>query len=406
MRYIIVLGDGMADYKQPSLGNRTPLEVAHKPNIDYLCHYGKCGLIKTIPNGMNPASDVANLSVLGYDPTIYYSGRSPLEALSMGVEMADKDVAIRTNLVTLSDDEKLTDKIMLDYSAQEISTDEARALITAIQEKLGDDRFSFHSGISYRHCLIDKSGNKDTVLTPPHDISERRIGDYLPKGKDADIFRNLIEKSIEILKGHPINKERIHTNKRPANAIWFWGLGTKPTFPSFSKKTKGLKGAVISAVDLIKGIAKGTEMKVYEVEGATGNIDTNYMGKARAVIDALKDGYDFVYLHIEAPDECGHRGEAENKVKAIESVDKVTGFIKASLDDMQEDYVIAVLSDHATPLCLRTHTTDPVPYLIYNSTIKTTSKVEYNEEDSALGEFLTDGGKLTQTMFNWKGDDN
>lgn len=401
MRYIIVLGDGMADYKQAQLGNKTPLELAYKPNIDYLCKHGKCGLIKTIPDGMNPASDVANLSVLGYDPSVYYSGRSPLEALSIGVQMEDNDVAMRVNLVTLSSDEGLENKTMIDYSAGEISTAESKVLIDYIQESLGDDRFQFYSGISYRHCLIDKLGLKDIEFTPPHDISGKPIKDYLPKGKDEDIYKNFIIESVKLLYNHPINQERIELNKSPATAIWFWGLGTKPSFPSFYEKNK-MKGAVISAVDLIKGIAKGTEMKVYEVAGATGNIDTNYMGKAEATIQAVKDGYDFIYLHIEAPDECGHRGEAENKIKSIEEIDSVVGYIKSNLDNMQEDYVIAVLSDHATPLCLRTHTSDAVPYLIYNSTIKVDSTISYNEEDAMRGEYLDDGGKLTQTMFNWR----
>lgn len=399
MRYIIVLGDGMADYHRGPLGNNTPLELAVKPNIDNLCYNGKSGLIKTIPEGMKPASDVANLSVMGYDPTVYYSGRSPLEALSIGVKMEDSDIALRVNLVTLSDDEVFEEKTMLDYSAGEISTKEAELIIKSVQKELGNDRFKFYNGVSYRHCLIDKEGNLDTEFTPPHDISDQKITDYLPTGKDGETFLQLIKQSAELLKNHPVNLKRIAEGKNPATAVWFWGAGTKPSLPSFYEKYK-LKGAVISAVDLIKGIAKGAEMKVYEVEGATGNLDTNFKGKAQAVIQAVKDGYDFVYLHIEAPDECGHRGEGENKIKAIEKIDEVTAFIVNSLNEMKEDYVVAVLCDHATPLCLKTHTSDPVPYIIYNSTKNYLSGLKYTEKDAQKGEFLQSGGMLIKTMLN------
>lgn len=399
MRYIIVLGDGMADYHRGPLGKSTPLEKAVKPNIDKLCYYGKCGLIKTIPDGMKPASDVANLSVMGYDPTVYYSGRSPLEALSMGVQMLEDDIALRANLVTLSDETKLEDKTMLDYSAGEISTSEAKILMQDIQNALGNDRFQFYSGISYRHCLIDKKGSMSTVFTPPHDISDKNIAKFLPQGEGSGEYLDLIKKSIEILDEHPINLKRKAQGKKPASAVWFWGAGTKPSLPMFSDRYN-LKGAVISAVDLIKGIAKGAGMKVYEVEGATGNIDTNFAGKAQAVIQAIKDGYDFVYLHIEAPDECGHRGEGDNKIKAIEKIDEVTGYIKSKLDNLNEEYVIAVLCDHATPLCLKTHASDPVPYLIYYSTKELKSGLKYTELEAQKGDFLDNGGMLIMNMFN------
>lgn len=398
MKYVIVLGDGMADYHRGPLGDSTPLEKARKPYIDMLGEKGIVGLVKTIPEGMSPASDVANLSVMGYDPKEYYSGRSPLEALSIGIDMGRKDVAMRVNLVTLSSEEKLEDKVMKDYCGGEISTQEADVIIKDLQKELGSDRFSFFTGTSYRHCLIDKKGGLKTEFTPPHDISDKKIGEYLPQGVESDVFRKMIEKSIEILKHHPINKKRIKDNKNPVTSIWFWGAGTKPELTPFEKKFS-LKGAVISAVDLIKGIAKGAKMKVYEVEGATGNIDTNFMGKAQAVIKALKEQNDFVYLHIEAPDECSHQGDYKNKILAIEKIDEVTGYIYENLKKQKEDFIIAVLCDHATPLVLKTHTSDPVPFLIYNSKEKKVSNLKYTEKAAKKGVFLDKGEKIIKTML-------
>ncbi|MFW5779904.1 MAG: cofactor-independent phosphoglycerate mutase [Bacillota bacterium] len=398
MKYVIVLGDGMADYHRGPLGESTPLEKAKKPYIDMLAQKGVVGLVKTIPEGMSPASDVANLSVMGYDPTIYYSGRSPLEALSIGIDMQKQDVAMRVNLVTLSSDKKLEDKVMVDYCGGEISTKEADSIIKDIQKELGDERFSFFTGTSYRHCLIDNKGCLKTQFTPPHDISDKKIGKYLPKGQEGKLFREMIEKSIELLKKHPINKKRLSEGKNPVSSIWFWGAGTKPQLKSFEEKYK-LKGAVISAVDLIKGIAKGANMKVYEVEGATGNINTNFMGKAAAAIKALKQGNDFVYLHIEAPDECSHQGDAKNKIKSIEKIDEVTGYIYENLKKEKEDFVIAVLCDHATPLVLKTHTSDPVPFLIYNSKEKIKSNLIYTEKAAKKGVFLDKGVKIIETML-------
>ncbi len=398
MKYIIVLGDGMADYHSGPLGNATPLELAHKPYIDDLASKSVFGLIKTIPDGMKPASDVANLSVMGYDPKTSYTGRSPLEALSMGINMSDTDIALRTNLVTLSDDEKLEDKVMLDYSAGEISTKEAAQLMEEIQRQLGNDRFVYHAGISYRHCLIDHSGTLDTQFIPPHDISGKKIAEYLPKGADSAVFTQMIEKSIAILKDHPTNLERIARGKPPASAVWFWGAGTKPALTAFFDKYQ-LKGAVISAVDLLKGIAVGADMKNYHVEGATGNIDTNFSGKAQAVIQALDEGNDFVYLHIEAPDECGHRGEADNKILAIEKIDEVVGHIYTTLTERNEDFVLAVLPDHGTPLSVRTHVADPVPYFVYRSGQHEKGMSKYTEKAAKNGLWLEDGGDLIKLML-------
>ena len=399
MRYLIVLGDGMADYLKGPLGQSTPLEMAYKPNIDYLASRGMTGLIQTIPHGMKPASDVANLSVLGYDPAVYYSGRSPLEALAMGVIMEETDIALRANLVTLSQAQTFEDKIMLDYSADEIPTHQAKLLIDAIKREMQNDRFNFYAGVSYRHCLIDKQGGgKDVAFTPPHDISDKKIGEYLPKGEGAQAFIDLIKKSQKILETHPVNINRAKEGKNKANALWFWGAGTKPKLIPFYEKYQ-LKGAIISAVDLLKGIAAGADMEAPTVQGATGNIDTNFQGKAQAVIDAFERGLDFAYLHIEAPDECGHRGQAQAKIKAIEKIDEVVGMLVDYLNKAGEDYVIAVLCDHATPLCLRTHVSDPVPYIIYNPRKETISDTKYTEKDAQKGEFLPKGQMLIEKML-------
>lgn len=367
MKYVIMLGDGMADLPIKELGDKTPLEVAKKPNIDALAKVGEVGIVRTVPEGMKPASDIANLSVMGYNPREYYSGRSPLEAVSIGVEFTESDVTYRTNLVTLSDEADYGERVMVDYSAGEISTAEAKELILAVQESLGDDIWTFYPGISYRHCLLVKDGLDGADLTPPHDISGRKIGEYLPKGENGEKLLDLMKKSYDVLKNHPVNLKRIEKGLRPANSIWFWGEGRKPALPNFKEKF-GLSGAMISAVDLLKGIAKVAGMEVVEVEGATGNIDTNYVGKAMAALDALTR-HDFVYIHVEAPDECGHRGECENKVKSIEDIDEK--IVKVLLDGLSgQDFAIMILPDHPTPISIKTHSSTPVPYLIYRSTEK------------------------------------
>lgn len=407
MKYVVILGDGMADYPSKALGGRTPLEAANKPNIDDLCKKGKLGLVKTVPDGMKPGSDVANLSMMGYAPDKYYTGRSPLEALSMGVDLQDTDLAIRCNLVTLSDEENYADKTMLDYSAGEITTEEAKELIEFLQQKLGDECIDFHAGVSYRHCLVAHNAKKGTEFTPPHDISDKKITEYLPKGEYGDIFSDIMTDSYNLLKDHPINQKRIEKGLNPANSIWLWGEGTRPELTPFEEKY-GIKGAVISAVDLIKGIGTGAKMKVINVEGAIGTYNTNFSGKAKACIDALKDGYDYVYIHMEAPDECGHQGDADNKVKSIELIDSlVVKYVKEQLDKINDDYKILIAPDHPTPLSLKTHTSDPVPFVIYSHTAgaKDAAPAEdakpYSEENAqASGLFFSTGEELMDEFLH------
>ena len=397
MKYLIVLGDGMADRPLTELKGMTPLEYAATPNFDKLAAKSSVGLVKTVPDGMKPGSDVANLSVLGYDPKRYYSGRSPLEALSIGVIMKPGDVAVRTNLVTLSDEEKLEDKTMLDYSAGEIPTEEARKIIESVEEELGSERLKFYSGVSYRHCLIETNGTTATKLTPPHDISGKKVGEYLPQGEMGGEMRELIRRSGEILADHPVNVKRRAEGKRPATHVWFWGAGTKPTLDTFFSKF-GLKGAIVSAVDLLKGIAKGTEMYAPCVKGATGTLSTNWKGKVEAVKDCFKSGIDYVYLHFEAPDECGHQGDIPGKIAAIEKVDEALGELKEFLDSTGEDYKIAVLPDHPTPIEVRTHTSSPVPYMMYDSRKPVDSGLKYNEKDAQNGEYLDNGQMIIAKM--------
>lgn len=397
MKYVVVLGDGMADLPDPMSG-MTPLDEAKKPAMDRLAALGQTGLVQTIPEGLKPGSDVANLSVMGYPPEIYYSGRSPLEALSMGIGMEDTDVAIRCNLVTLSEEEDFASRRMLDYSAGEITTAESRELMKAVQQALGNDEFRFYGGVSYRHCLIYKNGNLATALTPPHDILDRVIGSYLPSGKDKERFLALIEASGGVLKNHPVNIKRAADGKRPATHIWLWGAGFKPKLDSFYEKY-GLTGAVISAVDLLKGIAKGAGMLSPDVIGATGTLQTNMQGKVDAVIDCLKSGCDYVYLHVEAPDECGHQGDRAGKIKAIEMVDAMLHKIWEYLDATGEPYAIALLPDHATPLSLRTHTSAPIPYAVYSSAKPYHSGLRFTEKDAQKGVYLPTGQHIIQTML-------
>lgn len=365
MKYIVILCDGMADEPLEELGGRTPLEAAETGNMDRLAADSEIGMVRTVPVGMAPGSDTANLSVIGYDPRKYYSGRSPLEALSIGAEMGEKDVSFRCNLVTLSEEEdKYEDRVILDHSSGEIPTEEAAVLVEALRKGLEREGYTFYAGTSYRHLLIQKDG-KVTELTPPHDILTKKIGEYLP---GDPVLREMMVKSYDILKDHPVNVQRRAEGKNPANSAWFWGAGTRPALTSFEEKN-GVKGAMISAVDLLKGIAVGTRMKNISVEGANGGLDTNYEGKADAALKALlEDDCDFVYVHVEAPDEMGHQGSIEKKIKAIEYLDgRVVGRIKEGMDASGEDYRMLVLPDHPTPISVKTHTANPVPYVLYDS---------------------------------------
>ena len=399
MKYLVMLCDGMADEPNEALGNSTPMEKANKPCMDSLAAKAEVGIVKTVAEGLKPGSDVANLSVLGYEPAVYYSGRSPLEAASIGIDLKDTDVTLRCNLVTLSDEEDYEKKTILDYCADDISSEEAKILIEYIQEKLGNDKFRFYAGVSYRHCLVWSNGNPHPgVLTPPHDITGKVITDYIPKGEAVDELYDLMKKSYDLLKDHPVNKARIARGKRPANSIWLWGEGTKPLLDNFSEKF-GKKGSMISAVDLLKGIAICAGMNSVDVEGATGYLDTNFDGKCKAAIEEFKKGADLVYIHVEAPDECGHRGEIENKVKAIEMIDEhilapVVEFLRG-----YDDFAVLVCPDHPTPLSIRTHTSTPVPYLIYDSKNEIDSgvKVFCEKEARETGNYIEKGF----TMMNY-----
>jgi len=370
MKYLVMLCDGMADYPIESLGGKTPLEAAETPCMDKLAQTARVGLVKTVADGMKPGSDVANLSVLGYDPKIYYTGRSPLEAGSIGIDMKKTDVSLRCNLVTVTDEENYADKTILDYCADDISTEDAEILIKFLAEKLDNDEFKFYSGVSYRHCLIWNNGTLDLGnITPPHDITGKPVKDYVPTHPNAAKLYELMQKSYTLLKDHPLNKARIEKGLRPANSIWLWGEGVRANLDDFKEKF-GLKASMISAVDLLKGIGKFSNMNVVDVKGATGYIDTNFEGKAQAAINEFKNGQDFVYIHVEAPDECGHRNETENKVKSISLIDKlVLAPVVAELEKMG-DFRVLVTPDHATPLSLKTHTNDPIPFFIYDSTKK------------------------------------
>lgn len=382
MKYLVMLCDGMSDEPFAALDNKTPMMKAYKPCMDSLANKGEVGLVKTVQDGMKPGSDVANLSVLGYDAKKYYSGRSPLEAASIGIDLKSTDVTFRCNLVTLSDDSEYSDKTMLDYCADDISTQEAEVLINYIQEKLGNDTFSFYPGVSYRHCLVWDNGVVDGhILTPPHDITDRPVKQYIPQGEHVSALYDMMKKSYDLLKDHPVNLDRIKRGKRPANSIWLWGEGTKPALDSFYSKFS-VNGSMISAVDLLKGIAICADMTSVDVEGATGYIDTNFDGKCKAAIEEFKRGQDLVYIHVEAPDECGHRGEAQNKVRSIELIDEkilspVVEFLRG-----YDDFAVLVCPDHPTPLCIKTHSSNPVPYLIYSSRNEIDG-VERFTEDSA-----------------------
>lgn len=399
MKYVIVLGDGMADRDIEALGGMTPLEYADTPVMDKYSKMSEIGMVHTIPDGMNPGSDTANLSVLGYDPKEYYTGRSPLEALSIGVDMKVTDVALRCNIVTLStDDLPYEEKTIIDHSASEISTEDAAVLLDAVRKELETDIYKFYVGTSYRHLTIWDNGEvKD--LTAPHDMLGRVIGSYLP---EDEVLKNMMKRSYEILADHPLNKQRIKDGLNPANSCWFWGAGTRPMLSGFEEKT-GKTGVMISAVDLLKGIAIGADMKVIEVEGANGGLHTNYEGKADAAVKALvEDGYDFAYIHVEAPDEMGHQGSTERKIQAIEYLDeRVIKRVVEAFEAKGVDFRMMVLPDHPTPVSIRTHSADPVPYMLYDSTDIKHNTWNYNEREAeASGNYIAEGHKAINHLFS------
>ena len=392
MKYVVVLCDGMADYPVPALGGKTPMMVAKKPHIDALAAKAEVGLVRTVAPGLKPGSDVANMSVLGFDPHRFYTGRSPLEAASIGIDMKDSDVSLRTNLVTLSDKgESFADKVIEDYCADDISTEEARQLIEAVQAAFGGGEYDFYTGVSYRHCLIWHGGTTELGnMTPPHDITGKVIGPHLSTAETARPLLEMMEKSFDLLKDHPVNKARVAAGRRPANCIWLWGEGKRPALRPF-EALYGIKGGMVSAVDLLKGIANCAGMEVAEVPGATVYIDTDFEGKAKAALDLLTRN-DLVYVHFEAPDECGHRNEPENKVKAIEMIDsRVLPILEKGLEQY-EDYKILLLPDHPTPIVTRTHASDPVPYLLYQKSAPKTGVDTINEETAkATGIYMENG---------------
>lgn len=399
MKTLVLLCDGMADYPVKELGNKTPMGASVTPNMDKLAKKSYMGLVKTVADNMKPGSDVANLAVLGYDPQIYYSGRSPLEAGSIGIDMKPTDVSFRCNLVTLSDETDYADKTILDYCADDISTAEAREIVKTLAEHFNNDEFQLYAGVSYRHCLIWNNGTTDVgTLTPPHDITGKPIKDYIPSHPNAKKLYDMMVGSYDVLKDHPVNKAREAKGLRPANSMWFWGEGTRKALMPFEEKY-GLKGSIISAVDLLKGIGKFSGMNVVNVEGATGYIDTNFEGKANAAIQEFKNGQDFVYIHVEAPDECGHRHEIENKKKSLELIDeKILGPVLNALEEY-DDYKVLIMPDHATPLELRTHTNDPIPFLMYHKKGEVEGRDEFTEQTCKdTGVYIEDGHNIL-SMF-------
>ncbi|MDE7306991.1 MAG: cofactor-independent phosphoglycerate mutase [Clostridia bacterium] len=404
MKYVVVLGDGMADWKIENLGNKTCLEAAKTPNLDRIAPLSEVGLCKTVPDGYKPGSDVANMSVLGFAPKDFYTGRSPLEAVSMGIKLKATDVTLRCNLVTLSDGEPYENKTMVDYSAGEITTEEAEELISFLKQKFDSEKFTFYAGISYRHCLVAANGKTGHDLTPPHDISDKKITDHLPKGPDAQIYLDFMKRSYDLLKDHPVNLKRVKAGKKPANSIWLWGEGTKPALQDF-EKLRGLKGGIISAVDLVKGIGMLAEMQILDVAGITGNYDTDFKGKANAAADALLNGLDFVYIHMEAPDECGHHGDFEHKVYSIEQIDNLV--VKTLIDRFTaagEDFAMLVTPDHPTPCAIKTHISDPIPYLLYTNVknLSNGAKRYTEDEAKATGEYVAEGHKLIEKLISIK----
>jgi 2,3-bisphosphoglycerate-independent phosphoglycerate mutase len=403
MKYLVLIPDGMADEPIEALGGLTPMQKADKPTMDELARHALVGTVSNVPEGMVPESDTANLAILSYDPKVFSKGRSPLEAVSIGIEMQPDEVAYRCNVVTLSDNgEDYDDKIILDHSADEISTEEADQLIKALEKELGDDVKKFYTGISYRHCLIWKNGNDKYNFNRPHDILGRRIGEYLPDREAGKEFYDLMRRSFDILNHHPVNEARRARGLKPANSAWLWSPGKKPQLPSFQEKW-GLSGTVISAVDLIKGIGLCAGMRSIDVEGATGNVQTNYKGKADAAIGAFRDGAELVYVHVEGPDECGHRAEMENKVIAVERIDKeILAPVLAYLRESGEDFKVMVLPDHPTPIRIRTHTILPVPFFIYSSAEERDGVEGFCEESAAAKGYYVENGYTLMNLLTAK----
>lgn len=401
MKYAVILGDGMADWPLDELGGRTPLDAANHPAMDKLAQRGTFGLVQTVPSGMKPGSDTANLSVFGYDPRLYYSGRSPLEAASLGIPLSETDVTYRCNLVTLSGEMRLEDTTMADYSAGEISTEEAGELIRFLDGALASEGVRLYPGFSYRHCLVLNRAQTGAELTPPHDFTGKPVAGRLPSGTNAALLLHWMERAYDLLRDHPINRARVQVGKNPANAIWFWGEGRKPALTPFFEKT-GLRGAVISAVDLIQGIGRCAEMDVVKVDGATGTYETNFAGKAQAAIQAFSDGADYVYLHIEAADECGHHGQIKEKIYSIEQIDvQILAPVWAYLDESGEDYAILVLPDHPTPIVIQTHSDDPVPFALYRKGDAGEKALRYTERDAkSTGILLPEGHRLIDELRN------
>ncbi|MDE6104184.1 MAG: cofactor-independent phosphoglycerate mutase [Clostridia bacterium] len=402
MKYVVVLGDGMADWKIEALGNKTCLEAAKTPTLDKLAPFSEVGLCKTVPDGLKPGSDVANMAVLGFNPLKYYTGRSPLEAVSMGIALKDSDVTLRCNLVTLSEGGAYDEKIMVDYAAGDIPTEDADELLKYLKPHLESDKFKLYTGISYRHCLVAANGVCGHELTPPHDFTGKPVTGHLPKGENASLYLEMMKRSYDLLKDHPINLKRKAEGKKPANSIWLWGEGTKPALENY-EAVYGKKGGLISAIDLVRGIGMLAGLKIIEVEGATGNYKTDFEGKAKAAARELLGGLDFVYIHIDAPDECGHHADHAHKIYSIEQID--TKVIKTLIDEFTaagEDFAILVCPDHSTPCAHTTHTAEPVPYLLYtNKRSLTNGAVRYTEGEAAkTGEYVADGYKLIEKLFS------
>lgn len=401
MKYLILVPDGAGDEKIEALGGKTPLESAELHMINQLAAKGKVGMVKTIPPGVAPGSDAANLSVMGYDPSVYLTGRSPLEAASIGIDMSDTDVAFRTNIITLTGEGAYEDLIITDHSSGDITTEEAAQLIAAVNEHFADDKIRFYTGVSYRHCMIVHNGSTEYDLTPPHDVLTQRVGDHLPKGEGSEFITRMMKESYEILKDHPVNRERIARGLNPANTLWIWGQGKKPSLSSFYDKY-GIKGTAISAVDLIKGIAICAGLNSVDVEGATGTLHTNFDGKTEAAIREFKDGKDFVYMHLEGPDECSHQGDMDGKIQCLESIDrKVLTPIVDYFRKEGEDFRVLIVPDHRTPLAIRTHSADPVPYVIYDSRKEEPEDTErqFHEKSGARGQYFDSGYELADFFF-------
>jgi 2,3-bisphosphoglycerate-independent phosphoglycerate mutase len=401
MKYLILVPDGAADHQLDRLDGKTPLEVADMPVINKLAQKSMIGLVRTIPDGIAPGSDAANLSVMGYDPSVYLTGRSPLEAASIGIEMSDTDVAFRTNLISLQGDGAYEDLVILDHSAGDISTEEANELIETVNKAFSNENRHFYTGTSYRHCLIIHNGSTDYDLTPPHDQLDKKTGLYLPKGPGSDELIDMMKRSYELLKDHPVNQKRIAAGKNPANSLWIWGQGKKPALSSFGEKY-GITGAAISAVDLIKGIAKCAGLDSVDVPGATGTLHTNFTGKAKAAIEVFRSGKDFVYMHLEAPDECSHQGDLEGKISSLERIDKEV--LKPILEYFRESgeaFSILELPDHRTPIALRTHTSEPVPFVLYRSNEEQPENPanKFTEEAGKHGIYFDSGFALADTFF-------